>query len=171
MTFVKPFAPDLVAPTRPASARPSISHKASLGVLPRGSASRVSPPASSSSSPASSHKAGPGDKKTFGLGGLFKTSSPKPQADDFTTADQLQAPAAAAGVSTRLDAQLGPWRFGDDTLEIVEDSAFVFKDRMVVSTAKRRKWFCENHGVNRKDFVYDPDTVRLLPSPARSPAS
>lgn len=44
--------------------------------------------------------------------------------EDVTTADHLRVPDAPKkeGISTRLDDQLGPWRFADEGVDPVEVS-------------------------------------------------
>lgn len=66
---------------------------------------------------------------------------------------------AKAG-SDALDAQLGPWRFGEEGVDVLEDSTFVFLDPTHSRTvAARRKHFCVDNGKNRKSFKYDPDVI------------
>lgn len=57
---------------------------------------------------------------------------------------------------SKLDDQLGPWRFDDAGTDMVEDNAFIFTNESL-PVAKRRKHFASVE--NRKKFVYDPDVV------------
>ncbi|KAI8457501.1 hypothetical protein BY996DRAFT_642436 [Phakopsora pachyrhizi] len=57
-----------------------------------------------------------------------------------------------------VEKQLGPWRFGDPTTDILEDNTFVFLNKSV-DVQKRRKFFSEGNGKHRKSFTYDPDVV------------
>jgi hypothetical protein len=139
--YLKAHAPHLLnTPSAPSSADPSIaaprptfSHRASLGMLPRSdspdsySASSVS----SSSVPPSSSSSTPPPKKTSSkLGSMFSKlsmnsggsgSSTPPSADDVTFASNLHPHhEILPGVSTKLDSQLGPWRFADARSDAVE---------------------------------------------------
>lgn len=80
---------------------------------------------------------------------------------DLTTGDHVkQDERGAKAGSDALDAQLGPWRFGEEGVDVLEDSTFIFLDPSHARTvAARRKHFCVENGKNRKLFKYDPDVV------------
>lgn len=60
-------------------------------------------------------------------------------------------------ISTKLDSQLGPWRWTPDT-DPLEDNLFVFgKESGPQSVNKRRKYFLDKN--NRAKFKYDKDVV------------
>ncbi|KAK4055050.1 hypothetical protein OIO90_003391 [Microbotryomycetes sp. JL221] len=82
---------------------------------------------------------------------------------DLTTADQLQ-PVMAGTCAQRgnpaLLKLLGPWRFADPAVDVIEDSTFIFLDPTHEhSVAQRRKHFVAEQGRHRKEFVYSPDIV------------
>ncbi|KAM0750174.1 DUF1769-domain-containing protein [Meredithblackwellia eburnea MCA 4105] len=59
-----------------------------------------------------------------------------------------------------VEALLGPWRFGKDGVDAMEDTTFVFLDPEQPRTvAQRRKHFVTDGGKHRKELVYDPDVV------------
>lgn len=83
---------------------------------------------------------------------------------DFKLADRLRQthlnspPPVGAGPDqhlseSKLDGELGPWRFSDPATDMIEDNAFIFTNESV-SVAKRRKHFADTK--HREDFVYDP---------------
>lgn len=57
---------------------------------------------------------------------------------------------------SKLDAELGPWRFEDPGTDMVEDNAFIFTNESL-SVPKRRKYFANQD--HRRNFTYDPDVV------------
>ena len=61
-----------------------------------------------------------------------------------------------APVESKLDHELGPWRFSDPGTDMVEDNAFIFIDESV-SVPQRRRHFANTR--HRFDFKYDPDIV------------
>ncbi|GAA6023628.1 hypothetical protein JCM10207_005091 [Rhodosporidiobolus poonsookiae] len=91
--------------------------------------------------------------------------------DHLLMADQLrraeEAPVAEAVTeggaykpSEAVAKALGPWRFGDESVDAMEDSTFIFLDPdHPRSVAQRRKHFVEKDGANRKAFRYDPDLI------------
>ncbi|PWZ02939.1 hypothetical protein BCV70DRAFT_183446 [Testicularia cyperi] len=62
----------------------------------------------------------------------------------------------AVAVSSKLDDQLGPWKFADPGTDMIEDNAFIFTTQSL-PVPKRRKHFANEK--NRLDFHYDPDVV------------
>ncbi|CEQ41702.1 SPOSA6832_03450 [Sporobolomyces salmonicolor] len=59
-----------------------------------------------------------------------------------------------------VESELGPWRFADETVDVAEDTTFVFLDPDHPRTvSQRRKHFCANDGKNRKEFTYHPDMM------------
>ncbi|GAA5921255.1 hypothetical protein JCM1841_001656 [Sporobolomyces salmonicolor] len=59
-----------------------------------------------------------------------------------------------------VESELGPWRFADETVDVAEDTTFVFLDPDHPRTvSQRRKHFCANDGKNRKEFTYHPDII------------
>lgn len=58
--------------------------------------------------------------------------------------------------SSKLDEQLGPWRFADPGTDMIEDNAFIFTTQSL-PVPRRRKHFASEK--NRLDFQYDPDVV------------
>jgi hypothetical protein len=83
------------------------------------------------------------------------------RSDDFRLADDLNRKARVssdsnAKWSSKLDEQLGPWRFSEPGTDMVEDNAFIFTTHSL-SVPKRRKYFTSDE--NRKNFEYDPDIV------------
>ncbi|WFD41845.1 hypothetical protein MPSI1_000481 [Malassezia psittaci] len=58
--------------------------------------------------------------------------------------------------SQSVEQQLGPWRFSDPGSDMTEDNAFVFLDKSV-SVSGRRRHFA--NAKNRTDFKYDPNVV------------
>ncbi|KAI5475989.1 DUF1769 family protein [Pseudohyphozyma bogoriensis] len=82
---------------------------------------------------------------------------------DLVTGDMLNLASTAAGGSGSPDAvesELGPWRYGEDGVDALEDTAFVFLDpEHTRSVAQRRKWFVSEGGKHRKEFKYDPEVV------------
>ncbi|KAL7409902.1 hypothetical protein BDY24DRAFT_192307 [Mrakia frigida] len=132
-------------------------------------------PSFASGSPASSRPSTPKPEKratpekkasgsSFGFGSMLNAlgGGPAPvipiRPEDVTTADHLRAPepSTKVGVSTKLDEQLGAWRFADPGLDPVEDNSFVFIEKSV-PTPQRRKHFVNVK--NRKDFKFHPDVV------------
>ena len=129
-----------------------MTHSASLGVIPRtdspdpeeGTSTPTishAPSFSSNDSPVPSRAGTPkpdGGKKqpekkhsgsSFGLGGMMKAlgqaaKEVEIKPEDVTTADHLRVPEASVkeGVSTKLDDQLGPWRFADAGVDPIEVS-------------------------------------------------
>lgn len=181
------------SPTNSLPAPPRLTHKASLGVIPRTESPGTidSAPTSGGATPPHTNE----KKRSFGLSGLKAAlggsgsnhssgSSVAIKPEDVNTADRLRAApeGSGIGISTRLDSQLGPWKFSSPGIDIIEvseecvfggmcrrwlmmlslffckDNTFVFVDHSV-STPKRRKFFCESNGKNRKTFFYDPDVV------------
>lgn len=63
---------------------------------------------------------------------------------------------AKTGAPSKLDEQLGPWRFADPGTDMIEDNAFIFTTQSL-PVPKRRKQFASEK--NRLDFEYDPDVV------------
>lgn len=140
-TYLKEHAPHILESPKAtdsgaaSTARPAFSHQqSSLGVFQRvtdspDSTAAPSALASGQSTPAIQQKS---DKKKsgFSLGSMLSSlpgshsnsgsSTPALSADDFTTADRLLVPPAHPGVSTRLDSQIGTWRFADDSADMVE---------------------------------------------------
>jgi hypothetical protein len=57
---------------------------------------------------------------------------------------------------SKLDDQLGPWRWGNPKVDAVEDNSFVFINKNV-STARRRKHFASEEA--RIKHVWNPDVV------------
>ncbi|EST09741.1 Protein of unknown function DUF1769 [Kalmanozyma brasiliensis GHG001] len=57
---------------------------------------------------------------------------------------------------SKLDEQLGPWRFADPSTDMIEDNAFIFTTQSL-PVPRRRKHFASEK--NRLDFTYDPDVV------------
>lgn len=57
---------------------------------------------------------------------------------------------------SKLDEQLGPWRFADPGTDMIEDNAFIFTTRSL-PVPRRRKYFASEK--NRLEFQYDPDVV------------
>ncbi|GAK62567.1 uncharacterized protein PAN0_001d0767 [Moesziomyces antarcticus] len=57
---------------------------------------------------------------------------------------------------SKLDEQLGPWRFADPGTDMIEDNAFIFTTQSL-PVPRRRKHFANEK--NRLDFHYDPDVV------------
>lgn len=83
------------------------------------------------------------------------------RSDDFRLADDLNRKARLSSDShskwsSKLDDQLGPWRFSEPGTDMVEDNAFIFTTHSL-SVPKRRKYFTSEE--NRKNFEYDPDIV------------
>ncbi|PWN23865.1 hypothetical protein BCV69DRAFT_244036 [Microstroma glucosiphilum] len=83
------------------------------------------------------------------------------KSDDFRLADDLNRKARLSSDShskwsSKLDDQLGPWRFSEPGTDMVEDNAFIFTTHSL-SVPKRRKYFTSEE--NRKNFEYDPDIV------------
>ncbi|TKY90136.1 hypothetical protein EX895_000134 [Sporisorium graminicola] len=62
----------------------------------------------------------------------------------------------AAAAPSKLDEQLGPWRFADPGTDMIEDNAFIFTTQSF-PVPRRRKHFASEK--NRLDFHYDPDVV------------
>lgn len=58
--------------------------------------------------------------------------------------------------SSKLEEQLGPWRFADPGTDMIEDNAFIFTTQSL-PVPRRRKHFASEK--NRLDFHYDPDVV------------
>ncbi|CAO1629210.1 unnamed protein product [Sympodiomycopsis kandeliae] len=80
---------------------------------------------------------------------------------DFRLAEDLQRKArisepGKSSWQSKLDDQLGPWRFDDPGTDMVEDNAFVFTNESL-PVPKRRKYFASVE--NRKNFIYNPDVV------------
>lgn len=84
---------------------------------------------------------------------------------DFRLADMLShasisRSSSAQGCSnarvSKLDEQLGPWRFADPATDMIEDNAFIFTTQSL-PVPRRRKHFASEK--NRLDFQYDPDVV------------
>ncbi|SJX60137.1 uncharacterized protein SRS1_11450 [Sporisorium reilianum f. sp. reilianum] len=61
-----------------------------------------------------------------------------------------------AASTSKLDEQLGPWRFADPGTDMIEDNAFIFTTQSL-PVPRRRKHFASEK--NRLDFHYDPDVV------------
>lgn len=59
-----------------------------------------------------------------------------------------------------MEEILGPWRFGDPTIEPIEDTAFIFGDTSH-SVKDRRKYFAKS-AENRADFEFDRDIVYCM---------
>ncbi|KAM0791741.1 hypothetical protein ACM66B_004009 [Microbotryomycetes sp. NB124-2] len=96
-------------------------------------------------------------------GGASEPAEDDLQQGDMTTADNV---ASAADGSCREEGnpevmkQLGPWRFADPAVDVIEDSTFVFLDPSHEHTVtQRRKHFVAENGRHRKEFVYSPDVV------------
>lgn len=85
---------------------------------------------------------------------------------DFKLADMLShtsisrtssAQGSSSNATTsKLDEQLGPWRFADPATDMIEDNAFIFTTQSL-PVPRRRKHFASEK--NRLDFHYDPDVV------------
>lgn len=84
---------------------------------------------------------------------------------DFKLADTLahthisrssSAQGSKSATSSKLDEQLGPWRFSDPGTDMIEDNAFIFTTQSL-PVPRRRKHFASEK--NRLDFHYDPDVV------------
>ncbi|GAA5995934.1 DUF1769 domain-containing protein [Rhodotorula paludigena] len=143
--------------------------------IPRQDDSGTSTPASSAAEDTPKKKKG----SRFSLASLrhaldtSSSSSTDGAHDHITTADQLLAPGASAGMRDRAQSvgsaykpnadvlkQLGPWRFADESVDAAEDTNFVFLDPdHPRSVAQRRKHFCRDDGRHCKEFVYDPDVI------------
>ncbi|KAE8225416.1 hypothetical protein CF326_g7872 [Tilletia indica] len=83
------------------------------------------------------------------------------QSKDFKLADALHhnkvgRSGGADGWASKLDDQLGPWRFSDPSTDMLEDNAFIFTNSSL-PVPRRRKHFANSK--NRLDFKYDPDVV------------
>ncbi|KAK4050645.1 hypothetical protein OIV83_003371 [Microbotryomycetes sp. JL201] len=96
-------------------------------------------------------------------GGSDKSGEDGLQPGDMTTADHV-APVAQGSCGQKGDAEvlklLGPWRFADPAVDVIEDSTFVFLDPAHEHTvAQRRKHFVAENGRHRKEFTYSPDVV------------
>ncbi|MBW0537397.1 hypothetical protein O181_077112 [Austropuccinia psidii MF-1] len=76
---------------------------------------------------------------------------------DLMFAHMLNLPEDLTNFDSVKD-QLGPWRFKNQTTDILEDNTFVFLNKSV-NVQKRRKHFSEGNGKHRKSFTYDPDIV------------
>ncbi|SPO20670.1 uncharacterized protein UTRI_00146 [Ustilago trichophora] len=63
---------------------------------------------------------------------------------------------ANSAAPSKLDEQLGPWRFSDPGTDMIEDNAFIFTTQSL-PVPRRRKHFASEK--NRIDFHYDPDVV------------
>lgn len=78
-------------------------------------------------------------------------------AGDLVTAAHLKRNSMPV-LENELERQLGPWRFNEDNVEILEDTTFIYLDpKKPHSVAERRKYFCKEGGKHRKTFTYDPD--------------
>lgn len=77
------------------------------------------------------------------------TPSPRPASDKA-------GGKSAHTFHSKLDDQLGPWRFADPGTDMVEDNAFIFTTHSL-PVPKRRKHFAAPK--NREEFHYDPDVV------------
>ncbi|CAD6896415.1 unnamed protein product [Tilletia controversa] len=83
------------------------------------------------------------------------------QSKDFKLAGELHHSKmgrtdSADGWSSKLEDQLGPWRFSDPSTDMLEDNAFIFTNQSL-PVPRRRKHF--SNLKNRLDFKYDPDVV------------
>ena len=74
---------------------------------------------------------------------------------DFKLANALSHPSSNS-YESKLDAELGPWRFTDPGTDMIEDNAFIFTNQSL-PVPKRRRHFASEKA--RKDFQYDPDVV------------
>jgi hypothetical protein len=80
--------------------------------------------------------------------------SPSPSSPSRGSNGNSDPSAGREGVSTELDNALGPWRFADPALDMVEDNSFIHLDR-ALTVAQRRRWFANQE--HRKAFYYHPD--------------
>ncbi|KAN0066574.1 hypothetical protein ACQY0O_000668 [Thecaphora frezii] len=81
--------------------------------------------------------------------------------EDFKLADSFARASVSASsrngsARSRLDDALGPWRFEDPSVDLIEDNAFIFTTQSL-PVPKRRKYFADVK--NRERFEYDPDVV------------
>lgn len=79
--------------------------------------------------------------------------------NDFRLADDFNRKVRTKDTQqwqSKLEDQLGPWRFDDPDTDMVEDNAFIFTNDSL-SVPKRRKYFANKE--HRKEFVYNPDVV------------
>lgn len=76
--------------------------------------------------------------------------------EDFKLAGELHHKARLTEWKSKLDDELGPWRFDDPGTDMVEDNAFIFTHDSL-SVPKRRKYFANKE--HRQKFVYNPDVV------------
>ncbi|GAA5853755.1 hypothetical protein JCM8547_007435 [Rhodosporidiobolus lusitaniae] len=141
--------------------------------IPRHSAEEGSTSSTSTGSNTPSSSAGGKKKSRFSLASLAHALEGKTSAggerDHVLMADQLvHAGEGVIGekrggpyeVKEGVEKALGPWRFGDETVDAMEDSTFIFLDPdHPRSVAQRRKHFVTNDGQNRKSFVYDPNLI------------
>ncbi|GAA5895343.1 hypothetical protein JCM5296_002381 [Sporobolomyces johnsonii] len=98
-------------------------------------------------------------------------AQPVPPKSHLMMADQLPRAVDPLGLKRQasgekykpkpeVESELGPWRFADETVDVAEDTTFVFLDPEHPRTvAQRRKHFCANDGKNRKEFTYHPDII------------
>lgn len=94
------------------------------------------------------------------LGALEKEAEVHLHKGDLITADQLSTVAQSSeiGGDEAVLKELGPWRFGEDAVDAIEDSNFVFLDPgHTRSVAQRRKHFVAEDGRFRKEFTFSPD--------------
>lgn len=88
------------------------------------------------------------------------TDEKEPGTSEVRLAHQLHrmsmTPPSPSAVESKLDHELGPWRFSDPGTDMVEDNAFIFTDQSV-SVPQRRRHFANTR--HRHDFKYDPDIV------------
>ncbi|GAA5876429.1 hypothetical protein JCM16303_003528 [Sporobolomyces ruberrimus] len=135
-------------------------------------------PVSGTSSPASSlAQPKPKKKSKFSLSGLMGAldvsggSSKNESHEHLLTPEEVLAAEQAATLKRQandasyqpnpnVEKELGPWRFSDEAVDPAEATDFIFHDPdHTRSVAQRRKHFCASGGKNRRDFVYDPDTI------------
>ncbi|GAA93458.1 uncharacterized protein L969DRAFT_18973 [Mixia osmundae IAM 14324] len=153
-------------------------HQSSVGshlssMSSKSSASQTESPTAKGAIPA------PAKQTSWGMAGLKGAlrgvSSPRPPLTprdsdvwqgEVDTADHLRNSLTALAEESlpppsepsKLDAELGPFRFADPELDMIEDNSFIFINK-AVTVARRRKFFNEGHGKNRLNFTYDPDVV------------
>ncbi|KAK4699146.1 hypothetical protein P7C70_g7119, partial [Phenoliferia sp. Uapishka_3] len=80
-------------------------------------------------------------------------------AGDLVSGKEFEDSVKVEGAA-EVDRLLGPWRFGKEGVDAMEDSTFVFLDpEHAHSVPQRRKHFASGDGKHRKELVYDPDVV------------
>ncbi|KAL9935572.1 hypothetical protein V8E36_005920 [Tilletia maclaganii] len=80
---------------------------------------------------------------------------------DFKLADEVHHQKmtqsnSSDGWKSKLDDELGPWRFSDPSTDMLEDNAFIFTNQSL-PVPRRRRHFANQK--NRLEFKYDPDVV------------